>query len=596
MKATSIRGLAACVITFATLGLAPADVAAQESPKLRWSFSQPQAKINHIDFSKAPELKIWVSYLDRKLKPVDHEAFVKRFEVQKKPKKGKATPLFAFLKGELELEEPVEGEEKDESIPDPTLTLGAEEESGGALMVIAPGTSAPAYQSGTLGEAQKTAIDLVFKAGVNTKANVLWVSDEVLTYVEGDNRAALSRAEEAREKCEKWKMRVLRGDVPKPEKEGDPPPKDPDQIVCGLHGAEGAAAIPKIIADTNYSGWWPHMFGLRGKLCAAPKFKRRSGDFEVEASEFPESPSALDIALENVIRDGDPGKPRTIVIIGDGKDGYILGQEDCVGKAQITCDNKFNATRPNRRQMRREGLKRRERNQRVRQWRKDRRRCIDAELKKSAKYQQERFKKRLPTWLALAKAGNVRIHTLANPLARPHEAQRLEVLALKTGGTYRYASTTNELIELATELADEISNQYVFTFTDTEATPNTDHGYLLQIEYKTRNTSGNTKTPVRRVHIPAKAEGFSIWMTQMQNDAEKSLGKAGFIAILVVVGLILALLLLKIFKKILGKGAKAAKGKTKGAAKAAKGAGALAKKGGKLKAPDGKQLVRKIKK
>ena len=58
-----------------------------------------------------------------------------------------------------------------------------------------------------------------------------------------------------------------------------------------------------------------------------------------------------------------------------------------------------------------------------------------------------------------------------------------------------------------------------------------------------------------------------------------------------VVGLLLALILLKIGKKIFGKGAKAAKGKGKGAAKAAKGAGKAAKK---MKGAG--KMLRKIKK
>lgn len=586
----------ATFVTVAAVALLVTHAHAEEPPPATWSWTTQKAKINHIDTTKAPEIKIYASYLDRNLKPVDHEAFVRKFTMLKKPKKGNAKSLFSFLKGELEIQAPEEGEEVDEDLPPPVLTLAAEEEAGGAIMVVAPGTSAEAYKSGTLGEAQKTAIELVFKAGANAKMNILWVGDQVQTFVAGDNRATLSRLKEAGEKCERWRMRVLRGDVPKSEKEGEPPPPDKEQLVCGLLDAATAATVPKVIADTNYSGFWPHMFGLRGKVCSTPKFPRRTADFEVAAEEFPSEPSALDVALENVIRDGAPGQPRIIVIIGDGKDGYILGQEDCVGKAQADCDSRAKAERPSRRQMRADGLNRAARNKRVKDWRLGRRKCINDEVIKSEKYAQERFRDRLPTWLGLAKAGNVRIHTLANPLARPHEAQRLEVLSLKTGGTYRSASSSNELIELATELADEISNQYVFTFTDTAAVPNSNHGYMLEIEYKTSRTSGKTKTRPHRVHIPAQAEGFSIWMTKTQAAAESKLGKAGLIAIVVVVGLLLALILLKLLKKIFGKGAKAAAAKGKGAGKAAKGAGKAAKKGQKLVGADGASLIRKIKK
>ena len=569
---------------------------------LKWAWDAPQSKINHIDVSKAPEIKIWVSYLDRKLKPVDHEAFVKRFVVLKKPKKGKASPLFSFLRGELEI--PEEGgeddddkaEEEDSDLPEPVLTLGSEEESGGAAVVIAPGTSAKAYKEGALGEAQKTAIGLVLKALSNTKYNVMWVQDQVQTYVEGDNRAGLSRYETARKKCLKWQMRVLRGDTPQPEKEGDPPPKDKDQVVCGLLGGEGAAAVPAAIAEASYTGFWPHMFGLRGDVCGTPTFERGSGgDFEMESKDFPETPSAFDIALENVVRDGVSGKPRVMVIIGDGKDGYILGQEECMTRAQTKCEQSV-GDRPRRRQMQREGLSKAQRRAKLKEWRANRRTCIEKEMAKRNRFEQQKFAERLPAWLALAKSANVRIHTLANPLARPFEAQRLEALALKTGGTYRRASNSVELVEFATELADELANQYVFTFTDTAATPNTDHGYMVRIEYDTGKSSGKSTTPVRRVHVPAAAEGFGIWVSQLPAMGQQKLGKAGFIAVVAALALVVLLLLFKLLKKVFGKGAKAAGGAAKGAGKAAKSGAKLAKGGAKMKAPDGKQLVRKIKK
>ncbi len=572
-----------------SLVLAPgAAHAGDDDPRATpWRLSEPQAKVNWVDLHEAPKVKLYLSFVDKRLRPVDMERFVKRLTILRKPEGDNAKELFSFVNGEVRWPKGEDGEEVEHSEDEePTLTLLADEERGMALVVAVTGTSAAEYREGPLGPAMRTATELLFKSGKNNKMNGLWVSDEVLTYVQGTNRGSmLTPIETVREACDKWRMiqaeEAGQDDADADKGEGDDKGGGfaKDEIYCGLTKEYGD--IPKLMAATAFEGWYPHLFGLDNDLCnKKPRFPRRTSDLklDVDPEESPPVPSALDVAFEMVLRDAEPGQPRGIVLIGDGRDGYLNAAADCNTKFMAECMN--NNAEPKRRDFRsRKALWAARR-----KWKKAVAQCVKDGLAKREIFSQERFRDKLPRWIGLAQASGTRIFTLANSLASPAERDRLEVLALRTGGTFRVASDSNELVEQASVLADELSNQIVVTFVDDQAVPGADVAYLAVVGYESDRTRGKAKTELARGHVPKVPTGFGPWVRGVRRAGEKKLGKAGLLAVVAVVALLLLVILFKLGKKLLGKGKKAGGGVAK------KGKGAL--KG----AAKGAKTIRKIKK
>ena len=85
--------------------------------------------------------------------------------------------------------------------------------------------------------------------------------------------------------------------------------------------------------------------------------------------------------------------------------------------------------------------------------------------------EQKRFASKVEGWLGLARSAGIQIYAIANEVAKGYERDRLELLALKSGGTYRYASDLNSLGEATANLGRELNEQVVLTFVDKSATP-----------------------------------------------------------------------------------------------------------------------------
>lgn len=187
----------------------------------------------------------------------------------------------------------------------------------------------------------------------------------------------------------------------------------------------------------------------------------------------------------------------------------------------------------------------------------------------------------------MARSAGIQIYTISNDQAQGYERDRLEVLALRTGGTYRHAQDINALAEAAGDLGRELNEQIVLTFVDEEAKPGAAFAYGLEISYKTRDSTHKAKTRIMPIRVPKKPTGFRIWWRDTRASLTGKLGKGGFLALMIGVGLLFALLLFLIFKKIFKKGAKGVKGKGKGLK------GAL--KGGKKALSKGKSLGSKVK-
>jgi hypothetical protein len=557
-----------------------------------WKFDAPQVKINYVDLSKAPEIKIYLSFLDRKLRPVDFETFVKKLTVFRKVDKEKSTELFSIADGEPAFPEATEESEKsgvDQDVP-PILGMVADEERGLAISVIVPGTAGDAYSQGPLGSAQKSAVADFLKSGKNHKLGVLWVSDTVQSWVSGPNYNRFESLEEAQPDCDKSLLLQLETYGEPPSEEEGEAKKEP--ISCGLTSTYDV--IGDAISDKAYEGFYPHLFGLGmpplvgGDAGAKPVHERMAGRLRVEDEDEDEAGEnlalpAITVAMESLVRDAEAGQPRALVIVGDGRDGYVNRveesrpalQDECATEHPLATRGQFKVgrqrSRYNRAQL------------------KERQNCTQLKIQALMTKEQKRFASKLGGWLGLARSAGIQIHTIANEAAKGYERDRLEILALRTGGTYRYAQDINSLGEAAANLSRELNEQIVLTFVDKSATPGATYSYGVELAYQTRDGSEKTTAKLMPIQVPKKATGFRVWWRDTRSSLQGMLGKGGFLALMIGLGLILGLLLFVLLKKFFGKKAKGLAGKGKGLKKGLKGSKKAMAQGKKFttKAKDG---------
>lgn len=504
-------------------------------PKSLANESFPQAKINYVDATQAPKMKVFVSFLDKRLRPVNFEKYIKEVIVSKKPEKQKPVELFRFVEGEpvfpkAEGEEAAEGEEEEEPEGEPpVLTLMQDEEVGAAVVVVTPGFASPELRDGTLGQRMKEGGKLFFSdlASAN-RMNVLWYSDSLRSYVRSKGRTReLSQLRQLQDKCDKWAFEKAREEKEGEEEEEEDKPLEDDEAYCGLH--DDPSPIADIVPETPYGGFFPHLFGLRHPLCRKPQHPH-SVLGEVDVVFDPDEPAAMDVAIEMLMADAAPGQPRYLILLGDGKDGYIHKDTDCRNQATDLCKKKIERGEKRRRT-------------KIKQ-------CINKYMERRAIKEQQRFAQLLPKWINAAKAANIRIYSVANPTATAAEKQRLEILALRTGGTYREAEDANQVTELMNDLILELNEQIVVTFTDEEALPSTQPVYRVDIKVGSRKFSAGTY----EVKVADQLEGMAVMIRDFRKFGEDKLGPTGFMAALIGVGLILLLILYKlIFKPLLKK-------------------------------------------
>lgn len=556
------------VTTLALTGLLLGATLAPDAARAQF----PQAKINYIDTSEAPKIRIFATLLMPGLKPPGDKA-VTGVTLFRKPEGTSPVELFGFVEGEVAWpksmsEEDIKAKEKEKKVPE--MALASELDKGAAIVVVAPGHQDPEYKNGTLGERARAGTGLFFKKlGKANKMNLVWYNDDVWTYVYTEGRTAqLSKLEAEMAKCQKWE----RDQLPKwglsaeelAALEGENPPSGPkkDEARCGLTSDYGGFGDLLKGAKTPYDGFWPHLFDLPQKICMKPEQDRKTTSFTREGETADLGVNAFEAALQMLVKDSEAGLPKIMILTGDGRDGYIKASEDCKARYQQDCLDKPEI----------KALKGKAQKEAIKA-------CVDPMLQADINLEQAAFAKKLPTWLAMAKGAGVRIYSIAHPNAQKYQRDRLEVLAWRTGGTFRYSEDANEMLDLYDHLMGELNNQVVITFTDDEAVPGAKPTYI--VEMRTKNGK-YTSEPFLAPEVAPKIE--VSFFNGIKKFGEKKLGKVGFIAALAGIGLIVLVLFLKIGKKIFGAG-KAAAGK---AGKAAAGKGKAAK--------DKMKLIEKAKK
>lgn len=544
----------------------------------------PQIKINHIDASQAPKIRIWASVVTKGwLPPGDKD--LTGITLYKKPDKGAAVELFGFEAGEIVWPKSLSDEDKlkKEKAP-PELALQAELDTGSAIAVVIPGFQDPEYRVGTLGERSRNGAGLFFKKlGKTNQMNAIWYNDFVWSYVFTEGRTSgLTKLEPELGKCAKWEREQIVNWGLSPEELAEKEaaaggtagvPKR-NEARCGLTKEYGE--IGKMIQKSAYDGFWPQLFGLPQRMCVKPEHEIKRTGLAASNGEAAETGEkrllAMDAALEMLVKSGDPGMPKIMILTGDGRDGYINASTDCRAKYLADCQVKDEV----------KALKSGSKEQREKV-----NACVGEQLEKDIRIEQAAFVEKLPTWLGLAKAANIRIYSVIHPTAPPYARERMEVLSWRTGGTARYAADANDVVIHYDNLITELNHQIVVTFVDEDAKPETDNAYILEARGLFGDSTGpgaplasaTTKSEAYGVTVPPAVVRSTI--NEAKSFGQKKLGKVGFIAALAGAGALILILLFKLGKKLFGAGAaaggKAAKGAADKGAKGGKAAEAAAK-------------------
>ena len=388
-----------------------------------------QAKINWVDMSQAPKVRIFASLLDRRFKTVALDD-IKRVTVTETPRRGDKTTLFTIDREQETVVWPEEFAHRADEEVQPTLTLGEEQLDGMASVVVVNGydgtidESSPGYRDSELGARVLGGVSLFFQQlGKANMMNVIWYSDALRMWIDAPGRQGefTYLSPQIRSDCEQAVLEVLE----EPSASDEAPSEA--KITCGLTKKYENFLTILETGDNVFEGAYPRLFNLDwrpytsgsspGDYCRKPEVKRRKprklmedDEEDAEAEGDPlavgpwvSEPSAMDLALEMLIRDAGRGQQKTLILLSDGKDGYVHRLREC--KTQWRLNGPCRSLRG------RAG-----------------RDCINEWLKKAVVQEQSRFSPKAERWIGLAKAAGVRIFSVVHPMAETHERERLEVL------------------------------------------------------------------------------------------------------------------------------------------------------------------------
>ncbi len=252
---------------------------------------------------------------------------------------------------------------------------------------------------------------------------------------------------------------------------------------------------------------------------------------------------AFEEAVRLLVQYGTPGARKAIVVIGGGRDGYM--DEDVECRRLYTSEDKFCAKKG-------EGLK-------GRQARKAIRECVQKWLDLRSTIVQQRFYQRATNWLALLRAADIKVHAVAynfikesdeSPLSYEYERERLEVLALKTGGTYREVFDTKNIYDAVEAVGDEIRGEWVLTLPN-YLKPETEY----DLELFARVTVAGKSRPVKsllRYSFTSPFWDHGLWyrLKVLNAQLKEQVGSVLYWIIVVLAALLLLVLLYLFFKLV----------------------------------------------
>ena len=507
----------------------------------------PQIRINQVDTSAWPKVRILATMLGRGTRPIKLDA-IRTLEVRS----GTTTagpPLAAFKLGKLLKNEDIEAPQAREG----KLWAASKAGVSTAAVIVVAGHEHPALKRGSLGPQLREAVSLLLKQfGKTDRVNVLWYSDRIRSAVSlASYNGELQDVESPtiRTKCAQARAAAISGEAI------TLGPKDkefkPGTDLCGLQADPGALA--DIIGDramTSFRGKFPRLFNL-GKpffdplrYCDIPTDRLEGfGDGSLMAKNLKRTmqereergeagdrldfrTSAIDEGLRILLQDGRPGEQKALVLITDGHDGYLDDIELCKRRPPVKCRDL-------------EGT--------------ERTACVKKALDRRITLEQSMFRAKAVKWLGVARAADIKIFSLGiGSLARRDELQRLRLLAERTGGTYRTARNEALLAQKIGDLGNELLGQVVIDFTHPQ--PDEVDG-ALGLRIKVRGVTEKSKrisetSKVMKVQV-AEVKGIKATIVEGVTDlavsAQEAVGYQVYLYVGIAVLVIAALITLLIF-------------------------------------------------
>ena len=396
------------------------------------------------------------------------------------------------------------------------------------------------------GSIRKAALLMLQRLPKSARVNLVWVTDTLSTYVaHPDKEGELSDHWQYRSWCRDQDARYYESLAD----EGPAAAEHP----CGLLSDRGGmqAALGAGSATTAFDGFYPPLYGLPWALCtpnrAEPHLLESRRD-EPEELELRVRTGALDVAARLLAAHARPKSLRVLLVISDGKDGYLLAAAECSAPATEACRVK--------------GVGRAEM-----------RACVRKEIERRVHApRQKRFVDKARRLLPLLRAAGVRLDAVLVPTALPHEAERMKLLSLKSGGTYRFAEDDDDLLPAAEAAVMEVAGALVADVVpdDPETLPRGE-AMRLAMSVSVPGPDGireTVHTSAASLILPEPPGGIAGAMQSFQAWLEGKVGKKAARIIMIVLAVILAMILLfivyKVGRKLLAL-PKKLKGKAKGA-------------------------------
>lgn len=449
----------------------------------------PQVKIDRVDVSNWPKVRILATVLDGRGAPVEGKGIVK-LDVLDGTKKAttasKLNPaLVSFEKGQ-----PLH-RRKD-------AKMGARGDVGiglGAVVVVQgyASTIEPLMQQ-RIREAAEEAFKPLAKGD---RANLIWYNDRVYqaTGVRNlDSRLVDVESQEVRKKCGDARREARAGGPitlgPAPGK--DTPAVAPGTDLCGLLADPSKPA--EFAKNQAFAGAFPRLFNLGppfwdiSRYCGTPggaldgfgtfakdeyaKNKQEREDLLLKGAPTDFQISAVDAALNLLAKDGKTSEHLAVVLISDGRDGWAWDLSTCAEHPPAPCnildpESIVNVGRIAKLSDAKQMVERH-------RLQSEMRRCIDKEqvLTRRVALMQKLFHDKAQQWIGVARAAGIRFYAVGlrrtGTVTNPYDLERLRLLAEKTGGTYREVGDGVPAVLAVKRTMAEVAGQVAVEFTHQE--------------------------------------------------------------------------------------------------------------------------------
>jgi len=529
-----------------------------------------QLKITRVDTSHTPRLDVYLSILEPDtelltLQPLADAERLQRLELlMASGEKSKVQPFLAYDVA------------ADESLEGPPAKLIPMDKAEAPLDVVIVAAGHSGYRDVQQLESEhKSAILSVMRRLKSARINIIWHGPMLYTYRSFEGiTGEMSRFDESQAQCDTDYVRYRRKMAEERDEAEEPPAEPP----CGLHqGLE--TEIKRALHRRSFRGKHSRLFGIdRESLGLKPcteigynstalrhldldTLEQRTGDY-----------GAFEEALRLLVRYSQPGHRRAIIVIGDGRDGYLEDDSSC---------REYYATRDRQCSEQGANLRGKARKEQITA-------CVQRKMDERASRVQEAFAKRAQGWLALARAAEVKVHAITYAMRRADgsvlshewERERLELLAHKTGGTYREVVKPRDASEVAATLGMELTQGFVLRL---------DAGLLSKTPYKMqlKATIADAVEPTKGKALvsqkvsftsPFIGEGFEYWLRAKNDWLKSKVGPIVYWVILIAAALVLLLLVWLAFKlvkalvmKLVGIVVKKGKGAATSASKGGRG-------------------------